>query len=147
MALQEIVTILVRDGKRVVITSNAPQQPHTEITKGDTPLKNFIKAHRRLPFQVEQNLIERTTYENASENAEINAINKKLSQTAHANNAIFLGKMDYICDRKEEKCRVLTPSGHLISWDYGHHTIAGAKYLGGVMKEVNWLAPLHRQPD
>jgi peptidoglycan/LPS O-acetylase OafA/YrhL len=146
MALQEIVTILDRDGKKVVITSNAPQQPHTDITKGDTPLKTFIKVHRRLPIQLEQNLIERTTYENANQNAEIIAINKKLSRIAQANNAVFLDKMDYICDTKEEKCRVLTPTGHLISWDYGHHTIAGAKYLGGVMKEINWLAPLHRQP-
>jgi peptidoglycan/LPS O-acetylase OafA/YrhL len=146
MALEEIVAILKRDGKTVVIASNAPQQPHTDMTKGDTPLKTFIKTHRRLPFQAEQNLIERTTYENASKNARINAINKQLSQIAHTNNAIFLDKMNYICDRKEEKCEVLTPSGHLISWDYGHHTIAGAKYLGGVMKKVNWLAPLLRQP-
>jgi hypothetical protein len=147
MALQEIITILKRDGKTVVITSNTPQQPHTDLTKGDTPLKTFIKVHRRFPNQVERNSIERTTYENASENTEIIEINKKLFEIAHANNAVFLDKMDYLCDRKEEKCRVLTPKGHLINWDYGHHTISGAKFVGGVMKEINWLEPLHRQTN
>ena len=147
MALQEVATILKRDGKTVVITSNAPQQPHSDITKGDTPLKTFIKIHRRFPVRAERNSIERITYEKATENAEIIEINKKLFEIARANNAIFLDKTDYICDRKEEKCRVLTPDGHLINWDYGHHTIAGAKFLGGLMKEMNWLEPLHRQPS
>lgn len=146
MALQEIVSILKSDGKAVVIASNAPQQPHTDITKGDTPLKTFVKAHRRLPSRAEQSLIERSTYDNANENAEIVAINKKLSRIAHANNAIYLDKTDYACDRKERKCKALTPTGHLVNWDYGHHTIAGAKYLGGVMKGIDWFAPLRKQP-
>lgn len=146
IALQEIVNILKRDGKTVVITSNAPQQPHTEITKGDTPLKSFIKVHRRFPVQAEQKTIERTTYKNASGNTDIVEINKKLFEIAHANNTILLDKIDYICDRKVERCSVLTPTKHLINWDYGHHTITGAKFLGGVMKEKNWLGPLQRQP-
>lgn len=142
IALPEIVTILERDGKTVVITSNAPQQPHTDLTKGDTPLKTFIKTHRRFPTQTEEGSLERTTFRNASENQQIIEINNRLVEIAEANKAIFLDKMDYICDKKEQRCRVLTPTRHLINWDYGHDTIAGAKFLGGVMKERNWLQPL-----
>ena len=144
MALQKIITIIKSDGKTAVITSNTPEQPHTDLTKGDTPLKNFIKAHERLPDKVERISIERKTFQNASENTKIIELNKKLFEIARENNAMFLDKMNYICDAGEEKCRVLTPHGHLINWDYGHYSINGANFLGGVMKKINWLEPLYR---
>jgi hypothetical protein len=146
-ALQNIITIIKSDGKTAVITSNTPEQPHTDLTKGDTPLKNFIKAHKRLPDRGERISIERKTFQNASENTTIIEVNKRLFEIARKNNAIFLDKMDYICDVGEEKCRVFTPNGHLINWDYGHYSINGAKFLGCVMKKINWLEPLHRQPN
>ena len=144
-ALQEIIPIIEGDGKRAVITSNSPEQPHTNLTKGDTPLKNFIKAYERLPDKAERLAIERETFQNASENTTIIEVNKRLIEIASRNNVIFLDTMDYICDVSEKKCRVLTPKGHLINWDYAHYSINGAKFVGSVMKEINWLEPLRGQ--
>lgn len=146
-ALQDIIEIIRSDRKIAAISSNTPEQPHTDLTKGNTPFKNFIRNQRRLPDRVEQNSIERATYEYAAGNTRIIELNEKLVEIADANNAVFLDKMDYVCDTNEERCSVLTPIGHLINWDYGHYSINGAKFLGGVMKEKSWLKPLHRQPS
>jgi len=143
-ALREIIQIIQSDGKIAAISSNTPEQPHTDLTKGTTPFKIFVKNQRRLPDQAERNAIERATYEYAAGNTRIIELNEKLVEIAHAKSAVFLDKMDYVCDTEKEKCSVLTPIGHLINWDYGHYSINGAKFLGGVMKEKSWLRPLHR---
>ena len=67
------------------------------------------------------------------------AVNKKLIKVANNNNVKILFKEEYLCNLKKKRCRVLTDKNRKISWDYGHYTLDGAKYLGKIIYNNNWF--------
>jgi len=52
----------------------------------------------------------------------------------------FLDRYGLVCDDAQERCTGITPEGNAVSYDYGHWTLAGARYFGQVIAERNWLA-------
>mgnify|MGYP001402545974 CR=1 FL=1 len=67
------------------------------------------------------------------------AINKKLKRLAEKNDLDYLNKEDYLCDLVNKECDYITDEGHKIFYDYGHHTLEGAKYLGKKIFQMGWL--------
>jgi len=69
-------------------------------------------------------------------NTEINTMALKYDQV------LVLDRMDYVCDRPKEVCYAITDSYHKLFYDYGHHTVEGAKFFGSRIDSVNWLMAL-----
>lgn len=65
--------------------------------------------------------------------------NAKVRKIAEEHGAIFLDKFDYICDEVEKTCDGITPDGYKVFFDYGHHTLEGAKHFGKKIHAINWL--------
>jgi lysophospholipase L1-like esterase len=61
--------------------------------------------------------------------------NKKIAAIASKFNVPYFDKVPLICDNISETCAAFTDDGHKISYDYGHWTINGAKFLGERLAE------------
>jgi hypothetical protein len=49
--------------------------------------------------------------------------------------------MDYICQSELKLCSGVNESLEKLFYDYGHHTLAGARYFGAEVSRINWLEP------
>ena len=61
--------------------------------------------------------------------------NKKIAAIASKFNVPYFDMVPLICDNSSETCAAFTDDGHKISYDYGHWTINGAKFLGERLAE------------
>ena len=57
-------------------------------------------------------------------------INKKIASIASKFNVPYFDKVPLICNNNNKTCAAFTDNGHKISYDYGHWTVDGAKFLG-----------------
>lgn len=56
-------------------------------------------------------------------------------------NVTLLDRMDYICQSELKLCSGVNESLEKLFYDYGHHTLAGARYFGAEVSRINWLEP------
>jgi hypothetical protein len=96
----------------------------------DIPVKNFVKANKRFPNTGELLDIEKETYRLFMLNTEVTDMNEKLLKIANDNEIVFIDRTKIGCSVTKEVCAVLTTSGALINYDYGHLSVLGAKWLG-----------------
>lgn len=87
--------------------------------------KHFQQFQHRDPGQFRKQL-----------NIKIDDITMKYKQV------IVLDRMDYVCDRSKEVCYAITESYQKLFYDYGHHTLEGARFFGSRIERVNWLRAL-----
>ncbi|GGI72353.1 hypothetical protein GCM10007978_07860 [Shewanella hanedai] len=87
--------------------------------------KHFQQFQHRDPGQFRKQL-----------NSKIDDITMKYKQV------IVLDRMDYVCDRSKEVCYAITESYQKLFYDYGHHTLQGARFFGSRIERVNWLGAL-----
>ena len=66
-------------------------------------------------------------------------INSKIKLYAKKNNLIFLSQQNFQCNDLEKTCYALTNLGKKIFWDYGHYTLAGAKFFGRKIHKMDWF--------
>ena len=65
---------------------------------------------------------------------------KKLIIENKLTNVIFLDRNDYVCPNNF--CYGVTPDGLKTFYDYGHHTLVGAKYFGENLKNTKFYSDL-----
>lgn len=53
-----------------------------------------------------------------------------------------LDRMDYVCDDALKACFAISEEFEKFFYDYGHHTVAGAKFFGRRVDKVKWLADI-----
>jgi len=53
-----------------------------------------------------------------------------------------LDRMQYICDASAASCYAVDANLNKFFYDYGHHTIKGAEFFGGIIDEIDWLGPI-----
>jgi peptidoglycan/LPS O-acetylase OafA/YrhL len=87
--------------------------------------KHFQQFQHRDPDQFRKQL-----------NSKIDDITMKYKQV------VVLDRMDYVCDRSKEVCYAITESYQKLFYDYGHHTLQGARFFGSRIERVNWLGAL-----
>jgi len=134
--LPKIINELKKDKKRILILNNTIELKKLKTIYKFNYLDHFVYLNKRLPNSSELKDIGRNVF-NQIKNT--NETNTKLERISQENNVIYLKKENYLCDFKEKNCFVITPESEKIMWDYGHLTIAGAKYLGEKIKITNWL--------
>jgi peptidoglycan/LPS O-acetylase OafA/YrhL len=122
--LNDLILFLKNNNKKIIITSNTNEykifsEMYTLIDEVVLFSKKSFDyfGFKKLYFN---NRIVHT-------NSKINVFLKKFAKT---NNASFLNKEDYMCDKIKKECDYLTPDGYKIFYDYGHYTNKGAIYFG-----------------
>jgi hypothetical protein len=60
-------------------------------------------------------------------------LNRQLRTYAASIGATFVDLDEIFC--KQDICEILTPEGEMIYWDFGHWTMAGAKYLQAKLQQ------------
>ena len=53
-----------------------------------------------------------------------------------------LDRMDYVCDRAQQRCFVIGGQLQKYLGDYGHYTAAGARFFGQRLDHLHWLDPI-----
>ena len=130
---KKMVPYLKNKNKKIVITSNTNE--YRVKSKMYTLLDNEILFKKNTTNYFK---LKKLYYENRVLNSNA-SINKKLKKLAKKYDLVYLNKEDYLCDLVKKECDYVTDEGHKIFYDYGHHTLEGAKYLGKKIFQMGWL--------
>ena len=129
-AIEELDIITKDKGKKLIISGNGPDF-HTESNPVfDIVLKNKNEklSNNEIEF-LSCNILKK----------DILYKNKIIKEKAKELNLTYLDKFDYSCNFKDYTCKMLTDDGRMIYLDRAHLTIEGAKYLGQIIHQINWL--------
>lgn len=55
---------------------------------------------------------------------------------------IIMDRMEYVCDEPEQKCFAVDARLNKYFYDYGHHTLEGAKFFADQVDKKGWLKPI-----
>ncbi len=131
--LHKVIQILKSYKKKIIFTSNYPQ---FYFKNSRSLIDEFYYKKKRLPSKEEKLLIEKNKFEFKKDDNFKNQILKEISKK---NDIIFLNKSDYICNNIDMTCFSLTDNNEKINLDSTHITLAGAKYFGKKIADINWL--------
>ncbi|MDC0990178.1 SGNH hydrolase domain-containing protein, partial [Rhodospirillales bacterium] len=133
------------DGKKVIVVGNTPES----ITFGEMGLNRFDRflfESKNMKIQFSSNLLDIEKqffkdYENGQRkvNDQLSAIVESFANS----NVVFKERSDFMCDKDEKRCFMYFPSDKAkVLWDYGHTTTDGARVLGRLITEKQWLSDI-----
>ena len=125
---------LKKINKRVILTSNSPD---FYFKNSRNLIDEFYYENKRLPNDNEKILLEEKKF--SFKGKRTDKINELLKKISKKNNIQYLNKEEYLCSYKEKKCYVLTDKDEKINTDSSHLTLAGAKFFGKKIHELDWL--------
>ncbi len=132
--LDEIVKLIKKDGKKIIITSHSLESkifmPHS------FNLLDSIVFEKRKLLDEDILYVEKEMYKYIDDRKKINS---RLLKISLDNDVKYFDQQSFQCDHIRKICDVLTPEGHKIYWDFGHYTSEGAKYLGKKIFEKKLL--------
>ena len=64
----------------------------------------------------------------------------RLSQQSET--VLVLDRMDFIASKEDEVCYAISDTLEKHFYDYGHHTLAGARYFAREIEKMDWLGPV-----
>ena len=99
-------------------------------------IKNFNKKNHKINLKDFKNNLEKIYFKNK---ISFDDLNKQIYNITIKENVKFLNKEELLCNNINNTCLAITPNGEKIFYDYGHYTIAGAKYIGELIYNKNWL--------
>ena len=132
--LDEIVKLIKKDGKKIIITSHSLESkifmPHS------FNLLDSIVFEKRELLDKDIKFVEKTMFTYIKNLEETNKI---LFKIASENGVQYFDQQSFQCNQEKKICDVITPKGHKIYWDFGHYTSEGAIYLGKRIYEKKLL--------
>ena len=131
--LDKVIQILKSYQKKIIFTSIYPQ---FYFKNSRSLIDEFYYKKKRLPTKEEKLLIEKSKFEFKKDDI---FKNKTLKEISKKNDIMFLNKNDYICINIDMTCFSLTDDNEKINVDSTHITLAGAKYFGKKIADINWL--------
>ena len=130
---KKMVPYLKNKNKKIVISSNTNE--YSVKSKMYTLLDNEILFKKNT---INYFGLKKLYYDNRVLKSN-SSVNQRLKKLVKKYNLVYLNKEDYLCDLVKKECDYVTDEGHKIFYDYGHHTLDGAKYLGKKIFEMGWL--------
>ncbi|MDR1912499.1 MAG: acyltransferase [Helicobacteraceae bacterium] len=139
------IASLAKSADLIIIASNwkewaAKRLPQTIENLRITPkaqiivigAKQFgtINARSYIGFSVEEKRSIKNTID-----VDFIKLNEMMKEEFSDQNILFIDLLTLICGKNAKSCPVFTPEGKLISYDGGHLTQAGAKYIGETLKD------------
>jgi peptidoglycan/LPS O-acetylase OafA/YrhL len=144
--LPTVLDKLSNDKKSVAVVQNIIAFPvFGNFTLADKHIFAFMREYpdfrNRMP-QLEME-INKLYFEAYREGKNVNQeINQRIKSITKERNIPVLDRMDYVCDRAKELCYGVNSEIAKLFFDYGHHTLAGARFFGKRVDQVGWLSAL-----
>lgn len=135
LVLEDLIDTLHQAGKKIIVAGNSFEQQEK------IPLREFVRANQRRPNKNELTALERTVFETA-EHEKVDKIDAKLREISARKHVPFLETKDLFCDYPAKTCKIFSPDGFLLLWDYGHLSVKGADYVGHLLPNKKWAHDL-----
>ena len=137
--LKKLILFAKNHNKKMIILSKSTefrsfQSSYTLYDK--YVIKNFNKKNHKINLKDFKNNLEKIYFKNK---ISFDDLNKQIYNITIKENVKFLNKEELLCNNINNTCLAITPNGEKIFYDYGHYTIAGAKYIGELIYNKNWL--------
>ncbi|MES9955583.1 MAG: acyltransferase family protein [Sedimenticola sp.] len=128
--LPEVLKQISATGKTVYVIGNTSEF----ISPGKLPVFDW---HIRRGGHVDASEINHLAYNYEADNKRQR--NKKVKEIAREAGVHYLSRRSLICSDTTKNCALLTPEGLKTMFDYGHWTLAGARYFGAQAALENWF--------
>jgi peptidoglycan/LPS O-acetylase OafA/YrhL len=153
-SLEFVIEKIIDSGKGVILVNNIHEFPEyrtrswtlAEFIAYDIRDDKSINSNDALAYRINTEYFNAYSAGNMAErkdsigtvkeiNEAIDLIAKKFPEVT------LLDRMDYVCKPALKQCSGVNQSLEKLFYDYGHHTLAGAKYFGEEVSRTNWLRP------
>jgi len=147
-ALPVVLHRLSNDKKSVTIVQNMVGFPmFGNFTLADKHIFEFMRAYpdfrNRMP-QLEME-INKLYFKAYSQRKTVNQEpNQQIRSIAKERSIPVLDRMDYMCDSAIELCYGVNDDIEKLFFDYGHHTLAGARFFGKRLDHLRWIEPISK---
>lgn len=144
-ALPAVLRKLSEDKKTAAVVQNIFAFPvFGNFTLADKDIFSFIRAHPdfkdRMPQLVDE--INESYFKAYSEGIALKGAqnpNQRIRLAAKEQGVPVLDRMDYVCDRGKGLCYGVNDDVEKLFYDYGHHTLAGARFFAQRVDQLEWL--------
>lgn len=152
---EKVISLFIEDNKRLVIILNTFEFPEYRTRKWtmaeyvaykhsvDDKLLNLVSPSDLADIINQQYFIAYTEKKYASRhdfNGNVHDINQRLIALARNHPEIkILDRMEYQCEIKSEVCFAVSKDLEKYYYDYGHNSIAGARFFATRIDELNWF--------
>ena len=140
-SLKNIVSTLNSNNKKIIII-NMPLILEPFTLKGINLYDYFVLQNRKLPKPNELIELEKKVFrdlDNSNYFLNLRKINDDLEKFSNLNNIKILKTDDFQCDKINKQCFLTDRNGKKLYIDEMHFTNEGAKFLGKLIYENNWL--------
>lgn len=151
-AFEEVIKLLNKDGKRVVVINNTFEFPEFRTRKWTLAEylghKNYQKENASNQEEL-ASIINRGYYKSLISNnhaeridfsGEVSSINRFLSNLMQKYpNVNLLDRKDYMCDVDKSLCFAVSADLVKYYYDYGHNSIDGAIFFAKRIDELSWF--------
>ncbi|RFF29337.1 acyltransferase family protein [Wenzhouxiangella sediminis] len=147
-ALDEVLGVIQADDKQVLIVNNIFEfEEYGDRTMADVML---LEAYHDPGIELRNvDMVRRVNQAHfdsyrAGEGRRpgLEQINRSLQAVAEAHALPYLDRMDYVCARAEELCHAIDKQYRKHFYDYGHHTLQGARFFAGRVDRIGWIEEL-----
>ncbi|MDC1330435.1 acyltransferase, partial [Pelagibacteraceae bacterium] len=132
--MDKIILQLKKSKKKVILVS---QMPNFYFENNRTSIDQFYFTNNRMPNTSELSKLEREKFKLVP--SSVDKIDHILNVIAKRNNIEFLNRKNLICKIHDQTCFILTDNDEKINIDSDHLSIAGAKFIGNRIFDLNWL--------
>ena len=132
--IDKIIEDLKKKDKKVILVS---QVPNFYFKNNRTSIDQFYFKYDRMPNSSELLNLEKEKFNLVPNSVE--KIDSILNLIAKKNNIKILNRKSLFCEASDEKCFILTSKNEKINIDSDHLSIAGAKFVGRRISNLNWL--------
>jgi hypothetical protein len=152
-ALPAVLENLSKDKKTVAVVQNIFAFPvFGNFTLADKDIFAFMRTHpdfrnRMSQLETEVNESYFKAYSEGIARKGAQDTNQRIRSAAQERNMPVLDRMDYECDRANALCYGVNSDIEKLFYDYGHHTLAGARFFAKRLDSLKWLGVLSSSAD
>ena len=144
-AIAAVVARIQMDSKQVVLVSDSPTFGGNSIkTRADDIILPLLLAgtdfsHTDIVQQINAAYWDEL---DSADQRQRDAQNDSLRDVASQSGAIFLNRLDYMCQADAQRCFAIGADLSKYFYDEHHTSLAGATFFGARMAEIGWLSPV-----
>lgn len=146
--LTEILDRIAADGKQAMVVNNIFEyQEHGSRTLADVMLLEAHHGPGKAPAGTD--MVHRINAEHfqryklgQGRRPELTRINRRLRAIAEDRALTYLDRMEYVCSDAEQICHVVDLEYRKHFYDYGHHTLEGARFFADRIDRIGWVEGL-----
>ncbi len=140
--LDEILKFFIYNNKNIVIWDKSPFFKWYNFF---SELDLYVMKKGKLPSHNDLDILEKNNFSSIKKyEANVEELNNEISQIAEKNNITVFNKIDYVCNKSELKCGLLTKEKHKIFYDNNHYTLAGIKSFSKKIEKLGWYLTLEK---